>query len=106
MPPQTDTRDAAAAAGECCHFAVLPQVLLLLVLALVPVDARLRCAEVCRGWRIAVADHSLWLRLDLSRTSGVGCAVTDTLLRTAVARAAGGLQALDLTNRLATMALS
>jgi hypothetical protein len=71
--------------------------LLLLVLALLPVDSRLRCAEVCRGWRTAVEDHSLWLRLDLSRTSGVGCAVTDTLLRAAVARAAGSLQALDLT---------
>jgi hypothetical protein len=97
MLPQTDTSDAAAAAGECCHEALLPLAMLLCVLALVPVDSRLRCAEVCRGWRIAVADRRLWLRLDLSHTSGVGYAMSDALLCAAAARAAGGRQALDLT---------
>jgi hypothetical protein len=98
MLPQTDTSDAAAAAGECCHVALLPLAMLLCVLALVPVDSRLRCAEVCRGWRVAVADRRLWLRLDLSHTSGVGYAVSDALLLcAAAARAAGSLQELDLT---------
>jgi hypothetical protein len=44
-----------------------------------------------------LSDVSLWLRLDLSPAGGVACdAATDALLRTAAARAAGGLRALDV----------
>ena len=42
--------DAAAEAP----FAALPAALLLAVLALLPAVARMRCAAVCRAWRIAV----------------------------------------------------
>jgi hypothetical protein len=59
------------------------------------VDTRLRCAEVCRGWRTAVAERSLWLRLDLSLASGVAARLlTEALLRAAAARAGGGLLSL------------
>jgi hypothetical protein len=56
----------------------------------------MRCAEVCRGWRAVLSDASLWLRLDFSPAGGVARA-TDALVRAAAARAAGCLQALDLT---------
>jgi hypothetical protein len=86
---------AQAADTPVCHFARLPHALLLLILALLPVDTRLRCAEVCPGWRAAVADVSLWLRLALSPESVVaGRVVTDALLRAAAARAGGGLLSL------------
>jgi hypothetical protein len=64
----------------------------------VPVDARLRCAEVCRCWRAALEDTSLWIRLDLS-ASGVSPKreATDALLHAAVARARGELEWLDVT---------
>jgi hypothetical protein len=55
----------------------------------------MRCAEVCRGWRAVLSDASVWLRLDLSPAGGVARA-TDALVRAAAARAAGRLQALDL----------
>ena len=36
-----------------------------------PVDARLRCREVCTAWRDALDDVTLWQELDLSYASGV-----------------------------------
>jgi hypothetical protein len=69
----------------------------LFVFALLPVDQRMRCTEVCRGWRAALSDASLRLRLDLSPAGGVARAL-DALLRAAAARAAGRLQALDLSD--------
>jgi hypothetical protein len=72
-------------------------VLVLYIFSLLPVDTRLRCAEVCRSWRAALEERSLWLRLDLS-ASGVSPkrAVTDALLHAAAARARGELVELDL----------
>jgi hypothetical protein len=78
----------------------LPHALLLRVFAALPVDLRLRCAEVCRGWRALVAEPSLWSRLDLSAAGGVTQPVTDALLLCAAAKAAGGLQALDVSDCL------
>jgi hypothetical protein len=77
-------------------FAALPPALTLKILAALPADIRLRCAEVCRGWREMVAERSLWTRLDLSHTSGVTHCVTDALLRAAAAKACGALTALDI----------
>ena len=73
----------------------LPPFVALLIFALLPVDARARCATVCRGWRALLADPSLWTRLDLSDASGITCRVSDRVLRGAAARAGGALQALD-----------
>jgi hypothetical protein len=94
----------ASDAGPCgvsrqrqrVEFSSLPHSLVVRVLAALPADARLRCAEVCRTWRAAVLDRSLWLRVDLLPASGVTHAVTPALLRAVMARAAGHLQALRL----------
>jgi hypothetical protein len=96
MPPRRSDQLQAAEAPACNPFAALPHALLLALLALLPVDQRLRCAEVCRGWRALLSDASLWLRLDLSPAGGVAHA-SEALLHAATARAGGGLQALDLT---------
>jgi hypothetical protein len=74
----------------------LPQGLAQRIFALLPVDARARCATVCRGWRTLLGDASLWTRLDLSAESGVTVRVNDAVLRGAAARAGGALQALDV----------
>jgi hypothetical protein len=78
------------------EFSSLPHSLVVRVLAALPADARLRCAEVCRTWRAAVLDRSLWLRVNLSAGSGLTHEVTPALLRAVSARAAGRMQALML----------
>jgi hypothetical protein len=86
----------AAAEHAPSAAASLPHAVVLLVFAQLPVDLRARCACVCRGWRAALCERSLWTRLDVSRTSGVTKAVTDAFLRGAAARAGGELEALDV----------
>jgi hypothetical protein len=76
--------------------ASLPPAVALFIFAQLPVDVRARCACVCRGWRAALTERSLWTRLDVSRTSSVTVEVTDALLRGAAARAGGALQTLDV----------
>jgi hypothetical protein len=96
---------AEPAAGDLSQ---LPRALLQAILARLPVDCRLHCATVCRSWRGALDEPSLWLRLDLSAAGGVrprhAC---DALLSAAVARADGKLQLLDATgcSRLSRAAL-
>jgi hypothetical protein len=84
---------ADAAALEAC-FASLP--LSLVVFALLPLDQRMRCAEVCRAWRDALLERSLWLRLDMSFEAGLARPATGALLRAASARAGGQLQSLNV----------
>ena len=67
------------------------------ILALAPADARLLAAAVCREWREMLNERRLWLRVDLSRESGLSHALTEGLLRAATARAGGALQSLDVT---------
>jgi hypothetical protein len=74
--------------------AALPHALALRVFGALDVEERLRCREVCRGWCATLHDHTLWLRLDLTRADGAACSVA--LLRAATARAGGQLQALRL----------
>jgi hypothetical protein len=95
MPPRRSARVAAVVERRSSALAPLPLALALYVFSLLPVDQRMRCAEVCRGWRAVLSDVSLWLRLDLSPAGGVARA-TDALVRAAAVRAAGRLQALDL----------
>jgi hypothetical protein len=75
------------------------------IFSLLPVDCRLRCMEVCRGWREALLERSLWTRLELTAESGVRVPADeaglwregrpwDALLRCAAARAGGTLQSL------------
>jgi hypothetical protein len=78
-------------------FSALPQALLLRVFACLPVDALLRCAEVSRIWAQAVAEHSLWARVDVTAESGgMRRPATDALLRAAARRAGSHLHALDV----------
>jgi hypothetical protein len=95
MPPRRSARVAAVAERESSALPPLPHAVALAIFALLPVDTRLRCRAVCRGWRAVLGDVSLWLRLDLSAESGVASRMmTDALLRAAAARAGGGLQSL------------
>jgi hypothetical protein len=87
---------ADAAAEEKC-FASLPTTLALVIFALLPVDQRMRCAEVCPSWRVMLRERSLWLRLDLSKASGaLARPATEGLLRAAAARACRQLHMLDV----------
>jgi hypothetical protein len=87
----------ASAALVPASFESLPHALQLAVFALLPVDQRMRCAEVRRSWHATLADSSLWTRLDLSGASAVVARVTDELLRAASERAGGQLESLDAT---------
>jgi hypothetical protein len=78
----------------------LPVPLQQLLFSLLPVDARARCAAVCRGWRDALREACLWRVLDFSPSSGVTCSVTDEAVAGAAAKAAGaGLLSLDVSER-------
>lgn len=82
-----------------CVFGPLPLALCCLIFALLPVDSRMRCREVCRAWRDALEERSLWRRLDLSAAGGVAPErVNEPFLRAAVARARGDMEALLLTD--------
>jgi hypothetical protein len=96
MPPRRSARVAEATEQRACAFPQLPQPVELLIFSLVPVDSRLRCAEVARGWRATVAQPALWSRVDLSAESGVAQPVSAALLHALVARAAGALTVLDV----------
>jgi hypothetical protein len=101
MPPRRSARVAAVTERATTALSPLPLSAVLHIFSLLPVDDRLRCAEVCRGWRAVLLERSLWTRLDVSATSGVrapqnGRQTLDNLLRCAAARAGGGLQSLDL----------
>ena len=79
-------------------FASLPEkeVLSKDIFALLPADARGRAATVCTLWRHVLAQPDAWLALDVSASSGVAVALrTEMLLRSASARAGGGLITLD-----------
>jgi hypothetical protein len=82
--------------GGASAFDALPHALLVLIWLCLPADARARCAAVCTAWRDALADASLWLRLDLSSAGDGAREVTDALLQGAAGRAAGQLQFLDV----------
>ncbi len=89
-------RVAAAGARAGSPFPPLPLELALRIFALLPVDVRLFCCEVCRAWRAALEERSLWTRLDLSEQAGLTHSVSAALLLAAAARARGQLQSLDV----------
>jgi hypothetical protein len=96
MPPRCSARLAADAAPNGGALLALPLALVLAVFSLLPVDARARCAAVCRAWRAALLEPSLWQHLNVSPTSGVTRPVTAALLAGAAARAHGSLRTLDV----------
>jgi hypothetical protein len=89
-PPLAPPHEPEEAA---CFFASLPAPLARHVFSLLPPDARLCAAAVCRGWREALTERGAWASLDFSRCTR---SVTDALLRVACARAGGSLTALDV----------
>ena len=99
MPPRRSARVAAVAERATTALPPLPLSVVLYIFSLLPVDCRLRCLEVCRGWRSVLSERSLWTRLELTAESGVRVRVlqnADSLLRCAAARAGGGLQSLQV----------
>jgi hypothetical protein len=67
------------------------------VLAKLPARCRARASCVCRAWRKALDEASVWAHLDLSPAGGVARdLVTAELLRGAAARARGALASLDV----------
>jgi hypothetical protein len=87
-------RGAAAAPAGGDPFAALPHALTLAIFSRLTVEQRLRCIEVCRGWRATLSDHAAWLQLDLTRADGSDC--SEALLRAATSRAGGQLRSLRL----------
>jgi hypothetical protein len=75
-------------------FATLPHALALAIFSRLTVEQRLRCIEVCRGWRATLNDHSAWQCLDLRRADGSAC--SEALLLAATNRAGGQLRSLCL----------
>jgi hypothetical protein len=73
-----------------CPFRALPTDALALVLAHLPLRARLHSAAVAHSWHEGVQHRSAWTRLALES----GC--SEAALRAAAARAGGGLEALDV----------
>jgi hypothetical protein len=90
MPP----RAAADAPAGGDPFAALPHALALAIFSRLTVEQRLRCIEVCRGWRATLRDHAAWLQLDLTRADGSDC--SEALLLAATSRAGGQLRSLRL----------
>jgi hypothetical protein len=83
--------EASAAQGD--PFAALPHGVAVAIFALLPFEARLRAAAVCRAWRATLREPSAWLDADLCHADGTPCA-PGALLHLAAARAAGQLRSL------------
>jgi hypothetical protein len=73
------------------RFDALPEPVLRILFLALPVDERARAACVCRSWRAFLADPSLWQVLDLTPAGVAAVRVTQNLVRSAGARAAGQL---------------
>jgi hypothetical protein len=59
MPPRRSARVAAVVDRETSALSPLPLSVVLHIFSLLPLHVRLRCAEVCRGWRAVVSTRSL-----------------------------------------------
>ena len=102
MPPR-ESANLVADADEAPRDALtvlplaLPLALARRIWGAQPCDLRLRCREVARGWRDALAEPCLWTELDLTAAGGVVAHVTPALLLAAAARARGHLERLTVT---------
>ena len=79
---------AVHAADERAPYLDLPLPLLRALLAGLPVDVRLRCREVCPGWRDVLRPAALWADVDISNRSGVAALPTEAFMH-ALSRASG-----------------
>jgi hypothetical protein len=108
MPPRRSARVAEAHERACCALSPLPLGIVLAIFSLLPLDCRLRCLEVCRGWRaVLTAERSLWTRLVMPFSGGAARSGALALLRAAATRAGGQLHTLhvDAPSRLTFDAL-
>ena len=98
------SQDEMADAGNAASFAVLPLPILHDIFFLLPIDQRLLLSAVSRGLRAAFAATVLWQNVDLSRGSGV-CTLPSKskLLRAIIAKAAGTMVSLHVTDLLKTI---
>jgi len=96
MPPRRSARVAELRDPSHNALPPLPLELVWLVFALVPVDQRLLLNAVCRSWRAALREASLWRELDFSLFSGVTRRVTRGIINAAVRYARGQLRLLDV----------
>jgi hypothetical protein len=93
--------DAAAhpISPDAATFASLPLPLAQRIFLALPPDARGRASCVCRAWRDALAEPSLWTRLDMSDVrveTHIDRPRLGAVLRGAAVRARGALRQLDL----------
>ena len=95
LAPRPAAGDSAVRRGAP-GFSSLPHAVALRIFAALPADARARAGLVSRAWRDAIAEPTVWTRLDLSPRSGVAQPASDALLRGAAARARGQLISLCL----------
>ena len=100
MPPRRSARLVELANP---HFQLpFPPNVVALLFSLLPLDARLRAREACRGWRFFLEDASFWTRVDMGACCGVNPRfltskqLAPALLRAACVRAKGDLQSVDL----------
>ena len=95
---------ASALAGliisDAVTFASLPLPLACLVFVALPPDTRGRACCVCRAWRDALADPSLWTRLDMT---GVKWQRFKAVLHGATGRARGQLRMLDVSHQYGSL---
>jgi hypothetical protein len=96
MPPRRSARVAELRDPSHNALPPLPLELVWLVFALVPVDQRLLLNAVCRSWRAALREASLWRELDFSLAGGVTRRVTREMINAAARYARGQLRLLDL----------
>ena len=82
--------------GDALTSDALPVALKRAIFRALPVDTRMRCAEVSPSWRGVLADTSLWTTLDVSAGARLDAPLTEALLRAAVLRAGGQLSRLDI----------
>ena len=84
-------RERGEPAAGAADWTALPEPFLCAMLALLPVDDRLRAAEVCRAWRKANGERSVWRHVDLCTARRLGGA----LVRSITARSAGSVETLS-----------
>jgi hypothetical protein len=65
------------------------------IFSFVPVDQRLLLNAVCRSWRVALREPSVWRELDFSRSTRC---VTEEMIHAALRCARGQLRVLDTTS--------
>ena len=85
--------------ADLASFASLPLPLAQRIFLALPADARGRACCVCRAWRDALAEPSLWMRLDMAGVGGEPERFAAQLLG-AAGRARGELIELEISQRV------